>query len=99
MHKREGAQEPRCARSEGGRGALGYYLVVAAVAGRGIMGVCGDFSSGHSSFGRRLRCTFFLICVFLFFFLLCLFLHGPFFKSLKSLKSKPWKTPSGVFSF
>ena len=30
MHKREGAQEPRCARSEGRRGAVGFYLVVAA---------------------------------------------------------------------
>ena len=33
MHKREGAQEPRCARSEGRCGAVGFYVVVAATAG------------------------------------------------------------------
>ena len=31
--KRKGAQEPRCARSEGRRGAVGFYNVVAATAG------------------------------------------------------------------
>ena len=31
--KREGAQEPRCARSERRRGAVGFYLVVAATTG------------------------------------------------------------------
>ena len=34
MHKRKGAQEPRCARSEGRCGAVGFYVVVAATAGR-----------------------------------------------------------------
>ena len=33
VHKREGAQEPRCARSEGRCGAVGFYVVVAATAG------------------------------------------------------------------
>ena len=33
MHKREGAQEPRCARSEGRCGAVGFYVVVAATTG------------------------------------------------------------------
>ena len=33
MHKREGAQEPRCARSEGRCGAVGFCVVVAATAG------------------------------------------------------------------
>ena len=35
VHRREGAQEPRCARSEGRRGAVGFYLVVAATTGIG----------------------------------------------------------------
>ena len=35
MHRREGAQEPRCARSEGRCGAVGFYVVVAATAGEG----------------------------------------------------------------
>ena len=84
MHKREGTQEPRCARSEGRRGAVGFNLVVAATAGRGIMGVCGDFSSGHSSHDRRHRCTiFYFISVFLIFFFMSLFLHGPFSKKFK----------------
>ena len=33
MREREGAQEPRCARSGWRRGAAGFYLVVAATAG------------------------------------------------------------------
>ena len=49
MHKRDGAQEPRCARSEGRRGAVGFYLVVAATTGTGGVIYYGAWLYGRMS--------------------------------------------------
>ena len=62
VHKREGAQEPRCARSEGRHGAVSFYLVVAALSvaswacvGISVLAICqlaGDFVDAEAVFPR-----------------------------------------------